>query len=87
MKASLNFRSILLAAMTLGQYALQFNPPQKDFVHRTRGQVKPKQGSSNPLRGYYSRYSHVLTPMMPEINHNNSLKRNKLKRERRAANK
>lgn len=25
--------------------------------------VKPKQGARNPLRGYYSRYTHSLTEM------------------------
>lgn len=83
-------KSITLAAVMglLSNDILSFGrgliPSREPTLYAPRGKTRPKVGASNPLRGYYAKYSNVLTPMGPEINYRNAANRNKLKRERRA---
>jgi len=78
----------------LGHLLAGFSLMSRDMLPRFEGTVvkypartKPKQGKRNPFRGYYARYSNVLSTWTADNNRrlqNNATARNAAKRARKA---
>lgn len=58
-----------LALSLMAGFGQRIRPEKYDVTeYFPRGKTKPKQGASNPLRGYYNRHSHALTEYITEQN-------------------
>ena len=61
-------RAEVLLAMAAGM-AMSTTPVSDNYGWiPNKGKKRPKQGKSNVLRGYYQKYSHVLTEYCTEQN-------------------